>query len=197
MTDAILAHSLLAGVWDPKGFSGLPGKFRYPTKTRQHLPSSLAESAACYYSFAYSAFACFRMGMSGSASFQSVVLADHPPRNGPKRFVESVIAMFRQVLQGNGRARLLSCGRECQQNAADDTDDDNIRKIPMNAVLPCLHSLDGHYRSMGQALARGESNQRAVQRRLSGSQQQKGAERDKPTEKHRVALVFLFEKPTR
>jgi hypothetical protein len=23
----------------------------------------------------------------------------------------------------------------------------------MNAVLPCFHSLDGHYRSMGQALA--------------------------------------------
>jgi hypothetical protein len=28
-----------------------------------------------------------------------------------------------------------------------------------------------------------------VQRRLSGSQQQKGAERDKPTKKHRLACV--------
>src|SRR6266478_1180318 len=63
------------------------------------------------------------------------------------------------------------------------------------ALLSCFHSLDGHYRSMGQALARGEGNQRAVQRRLSGSQQQKGAERDKPTKKHRLACVFHFQKP--
>jgi hypothetical protein len=56
-------------------------------------------------------------------------------------------------------------------------------------------ALAGHYRSMGQALARGEGNQRAVQRRLSGSQQQKGAERDKPTKKHRLACVFHFQKP--
>ena len=65
----------------------------------------------------------------------------------------------------------------------------------MNAVLPGLHSLDGHYRSMEQALARGEGNQGAMQRRLSGSQQQKGAERDKPTKKHRLAFVFHFQKP--
>src|SRR5262245_1828055 len=67
----------------------------------------------------------------------------------------------------------------------------------MNAVVPCFHSLDGHYRRMDQALARGEDNQGAMRRRLSGSQQQKRTERDKPTEKHRVALVFHFEKPTR
>ena len=66
------------------------------------------------------------------------------------------------MLRGNGRALLLSCGRECQQNFPDDAEDDNIRKIPMNAVILCLHSLDGHYRSMGQALARGEGNQEAV-----------------------------------
>jgi hypothetical protein len=88
--------------------------------------------------------------------------------------------MFRQLL-GNECALLSFFQCECQQNSPDDAEQDNIRKIPMNAVLPCFHSLDGHYRSMGQALARGEGNQRAVQRRLSGSQQQKGAERDKPT----------------
>ena len=102
--------------------------------------------------------------------------------------------MFRQLL-GNECAPLSFFQRECQQNSPDDAGQDNIRKIPMNAVLPCFHSLDGHYRSMGQALARGEGNQRAVQRRLSGSQQQKGAERDKPTKKHRVACVFHFQKP--
>jgi hypothetical protein len=84
-------------------------------------------------------------------------------------------------LLGNECALLSFFQCECQQNSPDDAEQDNIRKIPMNAVLPCFHSLDGHYRSMGQALARGEGNQRAVQRRLSGSQQQKGAERDKPT----------------
>jgi len=84
------------------------------------------------------------------------------------------------MLRGNGRALLLSCGQECQQNSPDDIEEDNIRKIPMNAVLPCLHRLDGHYRSMGQALARGEGNQGAVGGRLFGSQQQKGAKRDKP-----------------
>jgi len=31
--------------------------------------------------------------------------------------------------------------------------------------------------------------------RLSGGHQQKGAERDEPTKKHRVAFVFLFQKP--
>src|SRR5215472_2514947 len=108
----------------------------------------------------------------------------------------SLIGMFRQVLLGNRRALLLSCGRECQQNSPDDADEDNIRKIPMNAVLPCLHSLDGHYRSMDQALACGEGNQGAVGGRLFGSQQQKGAERDEPTKKHRPAFVFLFEEPT-
>ena len=88
--------------------------------------------------------------------------------------------MFRQLL-GNECALLSFFQCECQQNSPDDAEQDNIRKIPMNAVLPCFHSLDGHYRSMGQALARAEGNQRAVQRRLSGSQQQEGAERDKPT----------------
>ena len=66
----------------------------------------------------------------------------------------------------------------------------------MNAVLPRFHGLDRHYRSMGQGLARGEDNQRAVQRRFSGSQQQKGAERDKPTKKHRLARVFHFPEAT-
>ena len=85
--------------------------------------------------------------------------------------------MFRQLL-GNECPLLSFSQCECQQNSPDDAEQDNIRKIPMNAVLPRFYSLDGHYRSMGQALARGEGNQRAVQRRLSGSQQQKGAERD-------------------
>ena len=71
-------------------------------------------------------------------------------------------------------ALLSSCGQESQQNSPDDADDDNIRKIPMNAVLVCLRSLDCHYRSVGQALPRGEGNQGAVHRRLSGSQQEKG-----------------------
>ncbi len=97
--------------------------------------------------------------------------------------------MSRQSL-GNECALLSFFHCECQQNSSDDAEQDNIRKIPMNAVLPCFHSLDGHYRSMGQALARREGNQRAVQRRLSGSQQQKGAESDKPTKKHRLACVF-------
>ena len=65
----------------------------------------------------------------------------------------------------------------------------------MNAVVPCFYGLDGHYRRVDQALARGEGNQGAVQRRLSGGHQQKGAERDEPTKKHRVAFVFLFQKP--
>src|SRR5215472_15506983 len=103
--------------------------------------------------------------------------------------------MSRQ-LRGNGCALLPSFQCEYQQNSSDETRNDNIRKISMNAVLPCLHSLDGHYRSMGQALARGEGNQGAVGGRLFGSQQQKGAERDKPTKKHRPAFVFLFEEPT-
>jgi len=90
------------------------------------------------------------------------------------------------MLRANGRALLLSCGRECQQNSPDDADDHNIREISMNAVLPCLHSLDGHYRSMGQALARGEGNQGAVGGWLFSSQQKKRAERDKPTKKHRL-----------
>src|SRR5215467_5147796 len=81
--------------------------------------------------------------------------------------------MSRQ-LRGNGCALLPSFQCEYQQNSSDETRNDNIRKIPMNAVLPCLHSLDGHYRRMGQALARGEGNQGAVGGRLFGSQQQKG-----------------------
>jgi hypothetical protein len=99
---------------------------------------------------------------------------DHPPRNGPKPFVVGGIAMFRQVLLGNGRALRLSCEHECQQNSPDDIEEDNIRKIPMNAVLPCLHRLDGHYRSMGQALARGEGNQGAVGGRLLAASSRKG-----------------------
>src|SRR5215831_11459472 len=95
--------------------------------------------------------------------------------------------------RANGRALLLSRGRECQQNSPDDADDHNIRKISMNAVLPCLHSLDGHYRSMGQALARSEGNQGAVGGWLLAAS--KGAERDKPTKKHRLAFVFHFQKP--
>ena len=111
-----------------------------------------------------------------------------------KAAVLSGIEMFRQLL-GNECALLSFFQCECQQNSPDDAGHDNIRKIPMNAVLPCFHSLDGHYRSVDQALARGEGNQRAVQRRLSGSQQQKGAERDKLTKKHRLACVFHFQKP--
>ena len=99
------------------------------------------------------------------------------------------------MLRANGRALLLSRGRECQQNSPDDADDHNIREISMNAVLPCLHSLDGHYRSMGRALARSEGNQGAVGGWLFGSQQKTGAERDKPTKKHRLACVFHFQKP--
>jgi hypothetical protein len=49
-----------------------------------------------------------------------------------------------------------------------------LHEISINAVLPRLHSLDGHYRSMDQALARGEDNQGAVGGRLSGSQQKTG-----------------------
>jgi hypothetical protein len=77
--------------------------------------------------------------------------------------------MFRQLL-GNDCALLSSCQQECQQNSSDDAEKDNVGKIPMNAVLSRLHRLDGHYRSMEQALARGEGNQGAVQRRLPGSQ---------------------------
>jgi len=74
-----------------------------------------------------------------------------------KAAVLSGIEMFRQLL-GNECALLSFFQCECQQNSPDDAEQDNIRKIPMNAVLPCFHSLDGHYRSMGQALARGEGN---------------------------------------
>ena len=81
--------------------------------------------------------------------------------NRRKAAVLSGIEMFRQLL-GNECALLSFFQCECQQNSPDDAEQDNIRKIPMNAVLPCFHSLDGHYRSMGQALARGEGNQRAV-----------------------------------
>jgi hypothetical protein len=48
---------------------------------------------------------------------------------------------------------------------------------------------------MGQALARSEGNQGAVGGWLFSSQQKKGAERDKPTKKHRLAFVFHFQKP--
>jgi len=65
----------------------------------------------------------------------------------------------------------------------------------MNTMLPRFRSLDSHHRSMGQALARSEDNQGAVQRRFSGSQQQEGAERDKPTQKHRLGFVFNFQQP--
>jgi hypothetical protein len=37
-----------------------------------HVRALKEQIEADYRSFAYSAFACFRMGMSGSASFQSV-----------------------------------------------------------------------------------------------------------------------------
>src|SRR2546421_7738840 len=57
------------------------------------------------------------------------------------------------------------------QNSPDDAEQDNIRKIPMNAVLPCFHSLDGHYRSMGQALARGEGKDRKSTRLNSSHDQ--------------------------
>src|SRR5262245_25145579 len=59
-------------------------------------------------------------------------------------------------LLGNGCALFLCCQQECHQNSPDDADNDNISKIPMNAVLPRFHSLDRHYRSMDQALAGGE-----------------------------------------
>jgi len=74
--------------------------------------------------------------------------------------------MSRQLLV-NECALLSSFQCECQHNSPDDADHDNFRKIPMNAVPPCFHSLDGHHRSMGQALALCEGNQRAVRRRLS------------------------------
>jgi hypothetical protein len=48
---------------------------------------------------------------------------------------------------------------------------------------------------MGQALARSEGNQGAVRRGFSGGQQQKRPERDKPTQKHRLAFVVHFQKP--
>jgi hypothetical protein len=67
----------------------------------------------------------------------------------------------------------------------------NIRKIAMHVVVPCFHSLDGHYRRMDQALERGEGNQGAMRRRLSGSQQQKWTERDKRTGACFVYLVLL------
>jgi hypothetical protein len=48
---------------------------------------------------------------------------------------------------------------------------------------------------MKQALASGVGNQGAVHRRLSGSHEEKGAERDKPTKKHGLAFVFHLQKP--
>src|SRR5258708_2886717 len=57
-----------------------------------------------------------------------------------KAAVLSGIEMFRQLL-GNECALLSFFQCECQQNSPDDAEQDNIRKIPMNAVLPCFHSL--------------------------------------------------------
>ncbi|PYV67205.1 MAG: hypothetical protein DMG96_39925, partial [Acidobacteria bacterium] len=43
--------------------------------------------------------------------------------------------------------------------------------------------------------ARREGNQGAMRGRLSGSQQQKEAERDIKTKKHRLGFIIQFEKP--
>jgi prepilin-type N-terminal cleavage/methylation domain-containing protein len=50
------------------GTVGVAVRFRNTYSARSHLRTQVSNS---YCSFAYSALACFRMGISGSASFQS------------------------------------------------------------------------------------------------------------------------------
>jgi hypothetical protein len=78
-------------------------------------------------------------------------IADHPSGTTKTRCLEWNKDV--SSLLGNDCALLSSYQQECQQNCPDDAGQDNIGKIPMNAVLPCFHSLDGHYRSGDQALA--------------------------------------------
>jgi len=51
-------------------FANLPAP--WPKTIEIQCPPPRARHSRCYCSFAYSALACFRMGMSESASFQSV-----------------------------------------------------------------------------------------------------------------------------
>ena len=65
------------GYWQLRRLASLPRRGVQSLDVRDVGTAKVADTlyndhTGCYCSFAYSALACFRMGMSGSASFQSV-----------------------------------------------------------------------------------------------------------------------------